>query len=302
MRRIRDWLAQFKNHLQPDLFGWEDGSITPALRDDSVPAPVAKSPTHSNKTMTQSQSVRTVVLGEQIVPYRLERSRRKTVGMMVDAQGLRVRASPYVSVSEIERILHSKSNWILRHLSPSPHAETPSRRQRFMPDLAVADGETLTLLGRTVQIRWGVAQQLPEWSLDEQIVWVKRPRTRAGAPEADIRASYENALANALGDYLLAYLHRRAQWYAQQHGLRYREIVLSNAKTLWGTCRRDGLIRMNWRLVFLDEALVDYVLAHELAHTVQMNHSAAFWAQVARMCPDYKNLRRQLKQFDLRGA
>ena len=59
---------------------------------------------------------------------------------------------------------------------------------------------------------------------------------------------------------------------------------------------------MNWRLVFLDEALVDYVLAHELAHTVQMNHSAAFWAQVARMCPDYKNLRRQLKQFDLRGA
>ena len=78
--------------------------------------------------------------------------------------------------------------------------------------------------------------------------------------------------------------------------------MLSNAKTLWGTCRRDGLIRMNWRLVFLDEALVDYVLAHELAHTVQMNHSTAFWAQVARMCPDYKNLRRQLKQFDLRGA
>ncbi len=302
MRRIRDWLAQFKNQLQPDLFGWEGDSLTPVPRDNSTVAPVPKPPSRSSKTMTQSQSVRTVVLGEQIVPYRLERSRRKTVGMMVDAQGLRVRASPYVSVSEIERILHSKSNWILRHLSPSPHADTPSRRQRFMPDLAVTDGETLTLLGRMVQIRWGVAQQLPEWSLDEQILWVKRPRTRAGAPEADIRTRYENALANALGDYLLAYLHRRAQWYAQQHGLRYREIVLSNAKTLWGTCRRDGLIRMNWRLVFLDEALVDYVLAHELAHTVQMNHSAAFWAQVARMCPDYKNLRRQLKQFDLRGA
>ena len=144
--------------------------------------------------MTQYQSVRTVVLGEQIVPYRLERSRRKTVGMMVDAQGLRVRASPYVSVSEIERILHSKSNWILRHLSPSPHADTPSRRQRFVPDLAVVDGETLTLLGRTVQIRWGVAQQLPEWSLDEQILWVKRPRTRAGAPEADVQRRAADAL------------------------------------------------------------------------------------------------------------
>ncbi len=307
MRRIRDWLAQFKNHLQPDLFGWEDDSVAPVSHNPhhngaSAPTPKASpnSTSHSKKTATES--VRTAVLGEQVVPYRLERARRKTVGMMVDAQGLRVRASPYVSVSEIERILHSKSNWILRHLSPSPHADTPSRHRSFMPDLSVADGETLRLLGRTVQIRWGTVQQLPDAALSEQIVWVKRPRTRAGAREADIRASYQNALANALGDYLLAYLHQRAQWYAQHHGLRYRDIVLSNAKTLWGTCRRDGLIRMNWRLVFLDEALVDYVLAHELAHTVQMNHSAVFWTQVARMCPDYKNLRRQLKQFDLRGA
>lgn len=307
MRRIQDWLAQFKNQLQPDLFDWADDSVVPTpdnQHHSAMPVPTPKAPPNStvhHPKNTVTQSVRTVVLGERIVPYRLERSRRKTVGMMVDVQGLRVRASPYVSVSEIERILRSKSNWILRHLSSSSYADTPSRRN-FMPDLSVADGETLMLLGRTVQIRWGAAQQLPDVALSEQTIWVKRPRTRTDAREADIRACYENALANTLGDYLLVYLHQRAQWYAQHHGLLCRDIVLSNAKTLWGTCRRDGLIRMNWRLVFLDEVLVDYVLAHELSHTVQMNHSAAFWAQVARMCPDYKNLRRQLKQFDLRGA
>jgi len=59
---------------------------------------------------------------------------------------------------------------------------------------------------------------------------------------------------------------------------------------------------MNWRLVFLEPELVDYVLAHELAHTVQMNHSPKFWQQVAVLCPDYLRLRKRMKHYDLRNA
>lgn len=292
MRRIRNWWNYLTGGVQPDLFGSED-IASPQTQSVRPPKPAKKT----------AQTVRTVVLGQQIVPYRLERARRKTVGMMIDTQGLRVRAASHVSVMEVERILQSKASWILRHLnSPASGHTRNGTRVSFMPDLFVADGDSLKLLGREVRMVWGAVQQLPDWHSLEPILTVQRPRTRSSASDASMRLNHENAVANAAGACLLAYLHQRAQWYSAHFGVRYRDIVLSNAKTLWGTCRRDGLIRMNWRLAFLDEALIDYVLAHELAHTIHMNHSAAFWAQVERMCPDYRALRRRLKQFDLRGA
>lgn len=295
MRKGWDWL---KNYVQADLFAEPEAPVRP-----NPPVPSPPNSLNNQPSTPPNANTRTLVLGEQVVRYRLERSRRKTVGMMIDAQGLRVRAAAHVPVAEIERILRHKASWILRHLN-TPHHRHPAQgtRVRFMPDLAVVDGQSLKLLGRSVRMAWGSRQALPDATAIEPTLTVARPRIRASATAASVRLSHENAVANALGEYLCVYLQQRAQWYAAQFGLRYHDIALSNAKTLWGTCRRDGLIRMNWRLVFLDEALVDYVLAHELAHTVHMNHSAAFWAQVERMCPDYRALRRQLKQFDLRGA
>ena len=169
--------------------------------------------------------MRTVVLGEQIVPYRLERSSFKTVGMMVDAQGLRVRASPYVSVSEISEFCTAKRHWILRHLSPSPRTDTPvatavscpiypwpmAKRSGFWGERFRYVGDGAAIAGCSV----------------ERAGFGSNDHAPAQVRVADIRASYQNALANALGDYLLAYLHQRAQWYAQHHGLRYRDIVLS---------------------------------------------------------------------------
>lgn len=299
MRRFRDWLHQFGQQL--NLFDWVDEPVSSKNTDAIDPKPSLQPALPFFESVEGLESPYAVTLQEQIVPYRLERTRRKTVGMMVDAQGLRVRASPRVSIVEIERILQSKATWILRHLDKAAQ----QRRQpivSFVPNLDVADGTQMVLLARAVRIRWGSVQQLPDWQSVEPELWVKLPRIRSNLSDEAVSMSRQNALANALGECLLEYLHQRAQQYAQTFDLRYRDIVLSNAKTLWGTCRRDGLIRMNWRLVFLDVALVDYVLAHELAHTRHMNHSAAFWLQVERMCPDYRSLRRQLKQFDLRMA
>lgn len=291
MRRFRNWLNQLGQQL--NLFDTADEPAQAQTTQHPVSRAVPPLPPTAKHY--------SVVLQQQIVPYRLERAPRKSVGMMVDAQGLRVRASPRVSVAEIERILQTKAAWILRHLDKAAEKQRQPALS-FVPNLDVADGAALKLLGRTVRIRWGEAVRLPDTEGVELALWVKKPRVRANTSAEAAAISRQNALAHALGEYLLADLQQRAQQYAQTFGLRYREIALSNAKTLWGTCRRDGLIRMNWRLVFLDEALVDYVLAHELAHTVHMNHSAAFWAQVERMCPNYRALRRQLKQFDLRMA
>ena len=278
-------LKRIFNHLQRELW---DGFLG---LDSVVP------PKETNNTATPT--LRQITLHNHVVPYHIERTRRKTIGMLVDENGLRVRAAPRVSIAEIERILHSKTDWILKALHKAHIRAQAPERKSFVPKLDFSDGQEVTLLGRTVVIRWGNAVYAPDWQAQSQAplqeLWVKRPRN-------DTPELIASAIEAALDAYFLKYLNNRAEQFAHTHGLVYRQIALSSARTTWGTCRRDGLIRMNWRLVFLDAQLVDYVLAHELAHTVHMNHSPKFWQQVGVLCPDYLHLRKQMKQYDLRNS
>ena len=310
MRRVKAWL----NDLQLRLFDEGNLPSTPSVPSapsapvesaDSAIVPASELVHSSNFPQTSVLGMCTIILQQQVIPYRLERAKRRTVGMMIDGQGLRVRASTRVPMGEIERILRSKSNWIIKNLHQAALKKTLQPKESFVPNLDLADGDMLNLLGKPVQIRWGSASKNTPFHCDTDVVqelWVKTPRIRLDDDAQTASLKRENAVAAVLGVYLLSYLNRRAQIYALEFGLRYCDIALSNAKTLWGTCRQDRQIRMNWRLVFLDVALVDYVLAHELAHTIHMNHSPAFWQVVAQLCPDYRNLRRQLKSIDLRAA
>jgi len=72
-------------------------------------------------------------------------------------------------------------------------------------------------------------------------------------------------------------------------------LALSSAQSRWGSCSHRGGIRLNWRLIHLPHAQIDYVVAHELAHLVEMNHSPRFWSQVGRLFPDYEAARDVLK-------
>jgi len=72
-------------------------------------------------------------------------------------------------------------------------------------------------------------------------------------------------------------------------------LMLSSARRRWGSCAHDGTIRINWRLIMAPPEVLDYVAAHEVAHLAQMNHSPAFWAEVARLFPGHLEARRWLK-------
>lgn len=91
-------------------------------------------------------------------------------------------------------------------------------------------------------------------------------------------------------------LEERVNIYASQHGLQYKKIGITSARTRWGSCSPNGLLNFSWRLIMAPMEAVDYVVVHELAHTVFHNHSKRFWKKVEKIMPDYKACRKWLRK------
>ncbi len=87
----------------------------------------------------------------------------------------------------------------------------------------------------------------------------------------------------------------RLELYARAHNIGYRSLKLSSARTRWGSCSIKKNINLNWRLVNAPQEVLDYVIVHELSHTIYHNHSRYFWTHVASMMSDYAVHRKWLK-------
>lgn len=119
-----------------------------------------------------------------------------------------------------------------------------------------------------------------------------RPGARGGAWIADgalIVTGEESFLARRVADFLRAEAKRRIGDSAARHapllGRAPRLIRVKDTSSRWGSCTSDGTLAFSWRLVLAPPWVLDYVVAHELAHLVEMNHSDRFWAQVDRLTP-----------------
>ncbi|MBT9492588.1 MAG: M48 family metallopeptidase [Paucibacter sp.] len=223
-------------------------------------------------------------MGGHHVAYELRRARRRSIGFVVGSEGLRVSAPRWLPQADIERALLQKSDWILRKLLE----QTERARRVEAARIEWRDGGMLKLLGRPVWLR--LDPVLSGVRLDESgsLVLLGLPLS---ATEAQIR------------DAVQAWLKRRAksvfeprcQHFAQALGVQMTQLRLSSAQTRWGSASIDGTIRLNWRLIHFAPDIIDYVVAHELAHLREMNHSARFWAVVASVLPDYQVARGHLR-------
>jgi predicted metal-dependent hydrolase len=130
-----------------------------------------------------------------------------------------------------------------------------------------------------------------------------------GAPpvtiaDGEIRVSGDPAhLPRRVRDHLTALAKRefaaRARLLAAQIGKSVTRVGVRDPKSRWGSCSSQGALSFSWRLIFAPEAVIDYVVAHEVAHLVEMNHGPRFWRLVATLVPDTAGPRAWLRRHRL---
>ena len=94
-------------------------------------------------------------------------------------------------------------------------------------------------------------------------------------------------------------VHARLAYWSAAHPFSFGQVRIKNHRTAWGSCSAKKNLNFNWRLVTLPSELADYVILHELCHTVHLNHSADFWEFLERLAPDCRALRLRLRRHPL---
>jgi len=229
---------------------------------------------------------RRIQLGQHHLDYVLLRSKRRSIGFLISDEGLRVTAPKWVTLGEIENSIREKQRWIFTKLNE--RRERSARR--LQPQMQWRDGATLPYLGQDVTLRIR-ANHPAGVSYDEatQELIISLP---ADAGEQQLKDRVQGWLQARAKDTFAA----RLPIYAQKLGVIYQSFALSSATTQWGSCTADGRIRLNWRLMHFSLPLIDYVIAHELSHLREMNHSPRFWATVQSIFPEFETAKRALRE------
>lgn len=249
-----------------------------ALAPAATMAPLRPDPTPSGVKL------RRLTLSGRTLEYGLKRSARRTIGFSIDGSGLMITAPRWVTLADIETAIAGKERWIFSKL-----AEWQTRvEQRALPRIEWRDGAEIPYLGKPVRIALASAHASLVFD------------TQAGALALALPA---HADAQQIKDRVQGWLQTEAKrlfgerlaYYADKLGVAYKGYALSSAATRWGSCSSDGRIRLNWRLIHFPLSIIDYVVAHELAHLREMNHSPRFWQTVESIFPEFKEARHTLK-------
>jgi predicted metal-dependent hydrolase len=219
---------------------------------------------------------RHLLIGGRIINYQLK-SGAKRLSMTIDERGLRIGAPRRAALTEIEAFVQGHGDWVLKKLGELAHASQPRH-------VTIKDGARLPLLDGDAEIR-----VLPGAN---RVRWVANVLILEARPEADLA----RLATRALHKRALSHFTERLAHFSGQLDLALPKLGLSSAKTRWGSCSKQSGIRVNWRLIHLPAHLGDYVVAHEVAHLLEMNHSPRFWTVVGSLYPNWKAARSELKQ------
>ena len=243
-----------------------------------------------------------------IIEYTIVRSarRKKTIEIALDPQqGVIVRSPVRTPSAEIAGIVRERAPWILRRAPEKILRPTPRR---------FAGGETLPYMGLELPI---INEELQDTDIGIDLgggalLRFTAPtevsvRLENGAFRISVPASISEEERITTVRAALERWYRReaarllpeavAYWQGKVSRKKPSQVLIRSQRKRWGSCSSDGSIRLNWRLVMAEPALIDYVVIHELAHLVVMDHSPRYWKRVERALPDYRDRNKRLNDI-----
>ena len=208
-----------------------------------------------------------------IIPDQIIRSRRKSIAITVNEQGqLIVRAPLRCDEARILAFVEKKSEWITKQTARM------KENLKLLPSENL-DGYIFSFKGKLIQISFSDNNRIvlegdklcvPNCVKEKEICnWLKKQASTVFL-ETTLRIS-------------------------TIMGCSFHSVLVSMAKTRWGSCTFDNKIRLTFRLIYAPQEMIEYVVIHELAHTKYKNHGKLFWNMVEKYCPDYKRRRKWLK-------
>jgi len=224
-----------------------------------------------------------IALDADIIEYRIVRAARRSIGIRIDLRGVTVRAPHRASQRSIEAALHEHASWVRAKL-----ALWRSRRRDIVPARWIA-GAPIAYRGETLAVALASARR-------KSIAIGRGTFSIAHPTPADEAAVASYATAWLRRDALRVLVPEAADL-ARCIGTPEPAVRLSSARGRWGSCNARGEMRLNARLIHLPPELARYVVAHEIAHLVHLDHSPRFWALVATLHPQHREARRELREW-----
>jgi predicted metal-dependent hydrolase len=265
--------------------------VAAVLMDTGPVLPPAVAPPPAPDLLQHPRAQREIVLQGQRVAYEFRIARRRTIGFSVGLEGLSVRAPRWVRRADVDDALHERADWILDKL-----AEQRERAGRLQAARVIwREGASIPFLGEAVVLV--IDPRIAGAVLDADslgLPGLPHRVLRVGLPHDAGAEQLREAVQGWLQRQALRVFKERCAHFAPRLGVRMRRLSLSSAATRWGSASADGAIWLHWRLIHFTLPVIDYVVAHELAHLREMNHSRAFWEVVRSVVPDYERARRTL--------
>ena len=207
--------------------------------------------------------------------FEIIRASRRSISIQISqTRWLVVRAPFSVPSDIIHAFVDKKSDWIRKHMSR--HTEQKEQRSN-----------TLYYLGQPHSFEYNLVQK-------EMVLQSEWFFTFAG--KVQDTSSEQVALIRWYRKQAQTHFAERVAHFSEKHGLQYEQIRITSATTRWGSCSGRNNLNFPWRLLMAPREVIDYVVVHELAHTIHKNHSPRFWKLVESIVPDWKVHRAHLRE------
>lgn len=212
----------------------------------------------------------------QHTSYTIERSKRRSITLTIKPDKTILVKAPYlVPKPIIDAFVRKHEEWIdkrLQKLADIPHHSSGNYQ----------DGDTFLYMGKVVTFTLGAYTSITV--VGDKLYFPKALQFRA---QKELMEWYRRQAEAMITD--------QTEKYAKQMNTSYIGLTFSDTKSRWGSCTHDNALQFNWRLIMAPPLVMNYVIVHELAHTMEKNHSRSFWSKVGLYNPSYRQNRKWLK-------